>query len=477
METDCGERADELPRARSLSSFGIVEPLAASASGTVPRARGQTASDLVALAPGLRASIVTRSAADATDMIVLWPDRAAPTHLITCVETDRERLRDGRWNPGVQRIELATGHVETILRGTDNCDGIRGTPWGTILATEEASDGSAYELIDPLTTTNHVIQDRAVGLVTETDGVTPSTRVAKRPALPTIAWEGLTITPQGVVYAGDELSPGDEGPDTDGGSIYKLIPSVPFTGSPAPIQDLAGSPLVSGSVHALQVSCSSTAQQLGQGCEVGNAAWVSVRAATARADARAAGATGYYRPEDMHRDPAYIAPPGFPDALRFCWNDPGEESAKHFGEMVCAEDLEPLVASPERRTVTVSRFVEGDPDFNTFDNLAFQPRSGIPYVVEDHENGDIFACLPDGEDRDIETDGCIRVLSVADRSAEPTGFVFDASGQRAYLSIQHSEDEGLPPFDDYPTDDVIVIEGFEIQPSMIRTTTLIEGSN
>jgi secreted PhoX family phosphatase len=84
-------------------------------------------------------------------------------------------------------------------------------------------------------------------------------------------------------------------------------------------------------------------------------------------------------------------------------------------------------------------------------------------VVEDHENGDIFACLPDGADRDIKTDGCIRILSVRDSSAEPTGLLFSPDGTTAYLSIQHSTDDRMPLVDDYPTDDLLVITGFVVR--------------
>ena len=63
------------------------------------------------------------------------------------------------------------------------------------------------------------------------------------------------------------------------------------------------------------------------------------------------------------------------------------------------------------------------------DNFAFQPKTGNHYVIEDNPNGDIFACLPDGADRDIKTDGCVKILSVKDTSAEPTGFKFTADGQ------------------------------------------------
>jgi len=56
----------------------------------------------------------------------------------------------------------------------------------------------------------------------------------------------------------------------------------------------------------------------------------------------------------------------------------------------------------------------------------------------------------------------IRVVSVVDQSAEPTGFLFSSDGARAYLSIQHSDDSIMSDFDGYPTDDVLVISGFSM---------------
>jgi secreted PhoX family phosphatase len=212
----------------------------------------------------------------------------------------------------------------------------------------------------------------------------------------------------------------------------------------------------------MQVSCVNNNQQYGQGCEIGNAAWVMVNAATARSDANAAGATGYYRPEDLHQDPMYQDEAN-PEAVRFCWANTGNEGAKNYAEAVCGVDSAPLTASNTQRTVVVNRFVEGDTDFNSFDNLAFQPGTGNLYVIEDHNNGDIFACLPDGMDRDIKTDGCVKMLSVKDSSAEPTGFLFDASGRTAYVSIQHSDDTNMPLVDGYRSDDVLKITGFKVK--------------
>lgn len=408
------------------------------------------------VAKGLKVEYVTRNAANSTDMFAFWPNAAQPTHLISCVEGSRQLLGNGKYNPSVQRIRLADGQVETILRGMSACDGIRTTPWGTILATEETSSGGAYEILNPLTTTEQTVLDRSLGT-----GTDPA-NIAKRTALPTMAWEGLAVLPSGVIIAGDELRPGTGTNNSDGGAIFKFVPSNPRLFDTGPIANLNDSPLVSGSVYAMQVSCVSGTQQYGQGCEIGNAAWVLVNAATARADANAAGATGYYRPEDLHEDPMFRDETN-PQAVRFCWTNTGNEAASNYAEVVCGVDSAPLTASATQRTVVVNRFVEGDTDFNSFDNLDFQPHTGNLYVIEDHDNGDVFACLPDGADRDIKTDGCVKILSVKDSSAEPTGFIFDATGTTAYVSIQHSDDTLMPLVDGYGTDDVIKITGFKVK--------------
>ncbi len=456
---DFGLTVERLLKSQSENLFGIEKPLDESASPTETQYRTveQDAEEQILLAKGLEVEYLTRDAGNKTDQMAFFPGET-PTHLITCVEGRREVIGtnpDGtaKYNPSVQRIDLSNGEVETILRGMNRCDGIRTTPWGTILATEETSDGGAYEIMDPLFTTEQTVINRASGEVTD------PVLVAKRTALPTIAWEGLTVLPGGVVIGGDELRPGSDGPDSDGGAIFKFVPDNLFSGN-GDIADLSASPLTSGVVNAMQISCreasSSKFPQSGQGCEVGQGTWVEVNAATARADADARGATGYYRPEDLHRD-LMFSDEDFPGAVRFCWTNTGREKAENFAEVMCAVDYEP--ANPES-LVVANRFVEGDPEFNSFDNLAFQPVTGNLYVIEDHKNGDVFACLPDGADRDIKSDGCVRTVSVKDLSAEPTGFIFSADGRTAYLSIQHSNDELMSPYDDYPTDDVLRITGF-----------------
>ena len=450
-ESDFGLRVEQILEDQSKRLFGFRKPLEESAPETTGpyRTPTQRASDQVLIAGGLDVEYLTRNAANATDMMALYP-AANPSHLITCVEGGRQTLSGGKLNPSVQRIRLTTGAVETILRGMTACDGIRTTPWGTVLATEETSDGGAYEILDPLTTTEQTVLDRATGLVTDPG------HIAKQTALPVIAWEGIAVLPSGVVIAGDELRPGTSIADSDGGAIFKFIPTVLRT-STGPISNLTDSPFTSGSVRALQVLVANN--QFGQGGEIGRGRWISVNAATARRDADTNGATGYYRPEDLHQAPMFVDASN-PLAVRVCWTDTGNEGFSNYAEVMCGVDATPDLPSS---TMIVNRLVEGDLDFNSFDNLDFQPVTGNVYVIEDHDNGDIFACLPDGADRDIKSDGCVKMLSVKDSSAEPTGFLFSEDGRTAYVSIQHSDDANMPLVDGYATDDVIKITGFRVK--------------
>ena len=367
---DFGQVMDETMAEKSAALFGFAAPLGESAAPSAEegyRLPADTAEATVALAEGLSARFLTRDAANHTDMMAFYPAEA-PTHLITCVEADLETLADGRLNPGVQRISLADGKVETVVRGTSSCDGIRTTAWGTVLFTEEDDAGGAYEILNPLAVSDVVITDRATGVTSD------AAAVVRRMALPTMAWEGIGVTAEGVVYAGDELRPGTANPNADGGAIFKFVPAVAAAGM---ISGLDASPLAAGKTYAMQVQCVGNAVQFGQGCETGNALWIEVDPTKARAEADAKGATGYYRPEDLHLDP-------MAEGVRFCWTNTGNEGAANFAEVMCATDAAPAtIAVPDvegkaELTTVVSRFVEGDADANSFDNLDFQPGTGQP---------------------------------------------------------------------------------------------------
>lgn len=462
---DFGAKVENWMESLSLPLFGVKKPMTDEVPQvTAPyRTMEQKSAEQIVLAKGLRARYLTRGAGNAIDQMEFWPDIKRPKFLIACIEGGRAAigtLPGGavKYNPSVQSINLRTGEVETILRGMSACDGIRVTPWGTVLATEERDDGGVYEILDPVRAKNLTIINRATGEIAEASGV-PAKNARKMTAMPVISYEGLGITPDGVVYAGDELRPGTGSNDADGGALFKFVPAVPHAGGA--ITSLDESPLASGKVYAMQVSCVDDGQQFGQGCEVGKAAWLEVSVANARTDAHAAGATGYYRPEDGHFDPRFQDPAN-PNAVRFCWTNTQSESAGSFGEVLCALDTVPRTADATQRTTQVTRFITGDARFNSFDNLDFQPRTGNMFIIEDHAQGDVFSCLPDGQDRDIQTDGCIAIAAVIDPSSEPTGWLFSEDGTRAYVAVQHSNDANMPLVDGYGTDDVLEITGFKI---------------
>lgn len=471
---DFGQYVEHLLHAHANRLFGIDKPLGASAPETTAptRAPNQKASAQLLVAKGLKVDFLTRNAANNTDMMVFWPNDDQPTHLFTAVEIfNPATTADGKPQPFVQRIDLKTGKVDVVLRGGLGGDPIRRTPWGTLIVGEEMPDGAVYEILDPVNVTEAVIINRATGENTHPDNV------AKRPALGLKAWEGIGILNNGVMYSGDELRPGDAGTDRDGGAIYKFVPTYPYTGN-GPITHLSQSPFADGSLYALQVSsreiASSTFPRYGQGSETGVAAWVKVDPANVRVETDAKGATGYYRPEDLELDP-FFAEEG---KARFCWANTQREVAGSYGEVMCAIDETPdqygekvkgdltYLASADGsayNTAWVYRFIEGNRDFNSFDNLAFQPGTGNLFVVEDHDNGDVWACLPDGEDEDLRSDGCVKVMSVIPSEAEPSGLFFSKDGRTAYLSIMHSNDANMPLVNGWPTDDIVKITGFKVK--------------
>jgi len=457
---DFGKEREDALQAQADDLFGgIGEPLAATAA-TVPNAAGDESAEL---ASGLEVSDVLSGDPNGgpegklgqnADMIAFYPTDSRPRWAIVCIE-------NGTDSPGVQRLRLRgrnRGQVETILSGTRSCDGIRRTPWNTIIATEEREDGWALEIYDPLETTA-VAFDRATGLLSGED----AGNVKTRPALGRFAWEGLHVFEDGTVIAGDELGPKNR---ANGGAMFKFV-SDRKPGGPASTGFLsnpvnhASSPFAEGKLYTLEVG---DAENRGQGNQRGLGRWIGpIDPAIARAEGQAKG-TGFYRPEDLHADPIALAK----GDVRVCWTNTGNVDIGNYGEVLCLDDRTDAAANTGM-TPEVQEFLQGNPYMNQPDNLAFQPRTGIVYVIEDsptingeEKPGDIWACLRDGADRDLQSDGCVLVASVTTEGAEPTGFTFDASGKRAYLNIQHSPDDPTTPdLDESSFDEMLVIDGFE----------------
>ncbi|HYZ84207.1 MAG TPA: alkaline phosphatase PhoX, partial [Bryobacteraceae bacterium] len=269
-----------------------------------------------------------------------------------------------------------------------------------------------------------------------------------------LAWEGLAILPNGTTYYGDELRPAT---GVAGGAIYKFVPTQPWAGGVATTP--ANSPYASGKIYGLRLGTSGT--DYGQGSEVGVGRWVLIETApdsNGNINLRAAAATnkltGYYRPEDMDLDTMALAR----GIVRFCWANTGRmtnggssmtERGGNPGEILCGREIYAGDQVTESELM-VTRLWGGDSDANYFDNVAFQPHTGNLVVLEDGEvetvtpdgrvelrGNDIWMLLPDGEDRDNLTDGAIKIASLRDTASEPSGAIFDPSGQNLYVCLQH----------------------------------------
>jgi len=507
---DFGSKVEHLLNAQVQQQFGFGAPTTAADAADNGLTREQeSAQQRQDLAKGLNAEFVARNVAVAGDMISFWPNDLNYTHLMVCIEQDRTPegagIDTGR-NAGVQRVNVTPGpnygKVETILHGMENCDGIRTTQWGTLVATEEVDDGAAYEILDPVNTTGYWIYDRgAPGAdadirVAYNNGNANSgeNQIMKRTALVTQAWEGLEFLDTGVVIAGDEERSGSSGPGQDGGAIFRFVPEDFYVCQGTPVRpgqlcgnlvdDLDDSPLVAGANYALVTQCAGSTN-IGQGCEYGRTtAWVEIPdPGNARALAYERGATGYCRPEDLHVDresPLYKGS----DGILWCWTN---TCGGRDGETLCATETNAQVAARQFVEVNngigtynylangsstagpiVTRFVQNDARMRAHDNLEFQPITRNTYIIEDADWGEIWACLPDGADRDLASDGCVSMLSVNDAESEPTGFIFDGTGSAAFYIVQHGEQpESLKDMTSNPvdgeTDDLIKITGFKVK--------------
>jgi secreted PhoX family phosphatase len=429
---DFGLFRDHLLKEQAGKLFGVDEPLAASSTESITAAVANASPlRLVTLARGLHARVVSAAPnlGANTDMMALWPDDHDPTHLIVCNE-------QGTTSPGVQRVRLADGLVETILTGTTSCDPVHRTPWGTIIVGEEVTDGNLIEIINPLQTTN-VLFNRVTG--TSSGGI-GAANVVTRPAVGRLAFEGIALYPNGVMYYGDENRPLN---GTAGGAYFKFIPTVPWLGG-SPITSLAQSPLSSGKVFGLRLGKRSGNTDYGQGSNTGLGTWIEVINAN-NAPLRTAAAnlklSGFYRPEDIDIDAKALAKGN----VRFCGVNTGNESeGRNWGEVVCFTDGTLDQALANTAIPEAQLFVAGTPEQAMMDNVAYQPGRGNWIFHEDGDgpevgrNNDLWSCLEDGRDDDRLSDGCVRIATLNDLNAEWTGGIFDATGHRFFVSVQHN---------------------------------------
>lgn len=437
---DFGLDTQNLLASKSIPLFGVGKPLDASSQDSIDVSTADAdPTALVTLAGGLSAAVVSAATdlAPNIDMMALWPTTTDPEWLIACNEQEDAAV-------GVQRINIETGDVETIVvSGLTSCDPARATPWGTIVfAEEDGADGQLFELIDPLNTTGVAIEDGTPTCVSPpaSEGCTGADNIVERTAVGNLSFEGIGFTPNGVMYYGDELRPSN---GTAGGAYFKFIPTTLWDPANDPISSLDDSPLTGGTIYGLRLGKRGTAPgtDYGQGSQTGLGSWIVVPGLDLTAQAGALKLTGYYRPEDLELDFAAV------DAgnVRLCGNNTGNESQdRNYGETICLSDgtLAQAADTATLSTPEVHYLVIGYPEFAMMDNIAYQPGRGNWVSHEDGDqllgNNDLLDCLPDGADDNQLSDGCIRIGTLNDLEAEWTGGIFDASGTRFFVSVQHN---------------------------------------
>jgi hypothetical protein len=422
---DVGAQNQQQLAAHAEQYFGVNNPLEASSTADLNQAQAlANPVGLATLANGLKAKVVSSgNAAPNLDQMVLWPE-SSPTYLIAVNE-------EGPAQPGLQKINLATGVATTIVSGINSGDPVRVTPWGTILFGEEGGDtGAMYEIIDPLSVVGATIN--------RTTGVSSSPNIRRVGALGFNSFEGLAILPNGVTYYGNELSANAGAP---GGAYYKFVPATPWAGG-SPITSLDQSPYSGGSIFALRVG---TSGNNGQGFSYGRGSWqpIAGNGVALRPLAVAAKATGFYRPEDIDVDTAALAAGN----VRFCGNNTGRDSSRYFGEAICFTDGTVAASASGSTVPEVTLLVQGSEEINMPDNIAYQASRGNWIIHEDGStndaqggtrNNDLWDCLDDRSDDGSLSDGCIRIGTLNDLDAEWTGGFFDPTGEHFYVSVQHN---------------------------------------
>ena len=322
----------------------------------------------------------------------------------------------------VSVVDLSTGETKLLAQkggleeGYTALDGIRWTPWGTLLFAEETAGGRVFEIM-------------------LNDDMMSAAKVVDRPQVGRLAHEGIDLDDKGNVYVVDEhrgRTSGCDGVVPCGGGIFKFVPNT--------YGDLS-----SGELYILKV----------KGADgVGQAEWVGpVDPINARTSGSEMGGTSYQRPEDLEiiNNTLYVAITEGPrDAVTE--TNAAEES---FSQLEFKSELyEGRVLSINLDTLKVSNFVKpgmnvaveiGKPGeeghqtgFDSVDNLA-EAQNGDLVMIEDNKPSDIWFASTKKVNKYGASRNVKLFASLTDPGAEGTGIYFSPTDpDTLYVNIQHS---------------------------------------
>lgn len=333
-----------------------------------------------------------------------WPDMNVVNETGAMMGRFMYRTHELRGHPAggaVSVIDLKTGETTLLAQdpGYQALDGIRWTPWGTVLFAEETTNGRLFE-------------------ITLNDDMVTAASIDERPAVGLLAHEGIDLDADGNIYVVDEhrgRSVGCNGVVPCGGGVYKFVPNR--------YGDLSA-----GELYALKVT---GPDGTGQGEWVG-----PIDPLNARSSGSQFGGQSYQRPEDLEiiGDTLYVA----------VTEGPRDESNKEFYEgRIIAIDL---------KTMTVGNFIKpgvnvpveiGKPGeaghqsgWDSADNLAETP-DGKLMIIEDNVPSDIWIATTKTNEYGASK-GVWLFGSLTDPGAEGTGIYFGKDPHTLYVNVQHS---------------------------------------
>jgi len=321
----------------------------------------------------------------------------------------------------VSVVDLQTGESKIIAQDLTYTalDGIRWTPWGTVLFAEETAGGRMFEMV-------------------LNDDMMSAAEIIDRPMAGRLAHEGIDLDADGNVYVVDEWrgrSIGCDGVVSCGGGIYKFVPNT--------YGDLS-----SGELYVLKVNGADG---------VGSAEWAGpIDPLNARTSGSEFGGQSYQRPEDLEiiGDTLYVAITEGPRDVA----TETDMSQENYGQLEFKSELyEGRVIALNMNTMQVSNFVKpgvnvpveiGKPGeeghqtgFDSVDNLAEAPNGDL-IMIEDNKPSDIWFAST----KKVNEYGASRKVklfaSLTDPGAEGTGIYFSPTDpDTLYVNIQHSAAE------------------------------------
>lgn len=317
----------------------------------------------------------------------------------------------------VSVVDLETGEAHILVQDPsfDALDGIRWSPWGTLVFAEERTGGRFFEI------------DLNEDLVS-------AAAVNDRPAVGRLAHEGIDFDRDGNVYIIDEYrgrtesraSKGNTCGETlpCGGGIYKFVPHT--------YGDLS-----SGDLYVLGIK-----DDGGRRNNTGQGEWLGpIDPENARASGSAAGGASFQRPEDIEviNGVLYVA----------VTEGPRDEYGKEY--------YEGRVLSINLDTLKVRDFVKpgvnvpveiGKPGeaghqsgFDSVDNLAEAPNGDL-ILIEDNNPSDIWFASTHKVNAVGASKRVKLFASLSDPGAEGTGLYFSPlDPETMYVNVQHSAAE------------------------------------